>query len=70
MKKFEYKIITIKAENLYNKSAKAKMETQFSLWGEEGWDMIKMEAISAGGHITNGSTTKSFVAVFKKEKED
>lgn len=70
MKKFEYKIITAKAESFYKESAKAKMENQFTQWGEDGWDMIKMEAISTGGHITLGSTTKSFVIVFKREKEE
>ena len=69
MKKFEYKIVTVKAENLYKKTEKSHMEDQFTLWGQEGWDMVKMEAINSGNHVTNGATTKSFVVVFKKELE-
>ena len=68
MKKFEYKITTAKAESFYKENAKAKMENQFSLWGEEGWEMFKMEPIANGGHLTYGASTKSFVIVFKREK--
>lgn len=68
MKKFEYKIITISVAHLRRKSFQAELDDKFQKWGNEGWDLVKMEPITSGGFIFQGATTESFLAVFKREK--
>lgn len=68
MKKFEYKIITISVSHFKSENFQTELNDKFEKWGNEGWDLIKMEAISTGGVIFQGATTKEFLTVFKRDK--
>ncbi len=68
MKKFEYKILTISVSHLKKSNFQAELNTKFQEWGNEGWELVKMEPITSGGLIFQGATTNEFLAVFKKEK--
>ena len=67
MKKFEYKILTISTAHLRKKNFQAELSEKFRIWGDEGWELIKMEPISSGGFL-QGANTSEFLIVFKKEK--
>ena len=67
MKKYEYKLLTISTSHLSKTKFQIELEEKFRIWGEEGWDLIKMEPISGGGFSFWAETTKFFV-VFKREK--
>ncbi|MFT7234318.1 MAG: hypothetical protein ACI8TA_003550 [Cyclobacteriaceae bacterium] len=67
MKKFEYKLLTISVVHLRKKQFQEELDNKFNKWGEEGWDLVKMEPISGGG-MTYFSSTSDFLAVFKREK--
>jgi hypothetical protein len=68
MKKFEYKLITLQAGHLSRKSFQAELDEKFRIWGDAGWELIKMEPITSGGMIFHGATTREFIVVFKREK--
>ena len=70
MKKFEYKIITISVSHFRKKNFQTELNDKFEKWGNEGWELIKMEAISSGGIIFQGATTEEFLAVFKRDKKE
>ena len=67
MKKFDYKILTISVAHFRKSSFQTELNEKFSQWGEEGWELIKMEGISSGGMGFQGATTEEFLAVFKRE---
>lgn len=69
MKKFEYKLLTINASDLGKSTFQSELNEKFQDWGEQGWDLIKMEPLNQGSHYRNGSNTKAFLVVFKKEKQ-
>ncbi len=69
MKKFEYKILTINVAHLGRENFQVELDKKFQEWGNEGWELIKMEPISSGGFIFQGANTKEFLAVFKREKQ-
>ncbi len=68
MKKFEYKILTISVDHLRRENFQSELDKKFQEWGNEGWELVKMEPISSGGLFFQGNNTKEFLAVFKKEK--
>lgn len=70
MKKFEYKIITISVAHFRKKDFQAELHNKFEKWGNEGWELVKMEAITTGGMLFQGATTKEFLAVFKRDKKE
>lgn len=43
MKKFEYKILTISVEHFRQKKFQLELDEKFERWGEEGWELMKME---------------------------
>lgn len=69
MKKFEYKILTINASDLGRTSFQTELNTKFQDWGEQGWDLIKMEPLNQGSYFSHGANTKAFLVVFKREKQ-
>ena len=68
MKKFEYKLLTISVAHLSKNSFQGELNDKFQEWGNDGWELVKLEPISSGGVIFQGATTKKFLVVFKKEK--
>lgn len=68
MNKFEYKILTISTSHLCKKSFREELDAKFNRWGDEGWELVKMEPITSGGFIFHGANTNEFLVVFKKEK--
>ncbi len=69
MKKFEYKILTISVAHFKKKDFQADLNQKFKKWGNEGWELVKMEPINTGGFILQGATTEDFLTVFKREKQ-
>tara|TARA_R110001592_G_scaffold55797_1_gene170525 strand:+ start:1563 stop:1769 length:207 start_codon:yes stop_codon:yes gene_type:complete len=67
MKKYEYKLLTISAFHLRKNSFQVELEEKFQGWGDEGWDLVKMEPVNGGSWIHWGRTSK-FLVVFKREK--
>lgn len=49
--KFEYKIITVSKAHLSHVDFQAELASKFNDWGAEGWDLIKLEAITEGSAI-------------------
>ena len=70
MKKYEYKIITIRAGHLDRNNFQEKLDQNFNDWGNEGWDLVKMEPITSGGLFWQGANTDKFLIVFKREKQE
>lgn len=70
MKKFDYKIITISVAHLKKRGFQSELNQRFQEWGDEGWDLVKMEPISSGGVVFQGNNTDEFLAVFKREKPE
>ena len=68
MRKFEYKLLTINVNHLKKEKFQIELDEKFQKWGNEGWELIKMESITSGGMFFHGATTESFFAVFKREK--
>lgn len=69
MKKFEYKMLTISVAHLNRSTFRAELDQKFQDYGNEGWELIKLESIVEGGILTQGGSTKELFAVFKREKE-
>jgi len=67
MKKYEYKLLTISAIHLRKTTFQAELEENFRVWGEEGWDLVKIEPVN-GGFWTHWASTTKFFIVFKREK--
>lgn len=67
MKKYEYKLLTLSAFHLNKKTFQNELEENFKQWGDEGWDLVKMEPVNGGAWIFWGRTSK-FLVVFKREK--
>lgn len=70
MKKFEYKILTISAAHFRKKNFQNELDEKFEKWGNEGWELIKMEPITSGGMIFQGATTEKFLVVFIRDKKE
>lgn len=69
MKKYEYKIITIKADHLVRNKFQEKLDQNFNAWGYEGWNLANIEPITSGG-LFWGANTDKFLIIFKREKTD
>jgi len=67
MKKYEYKLLTISAFHLSKRTFQAELEENFKRWGDDGWDLVKMEPVNGGTWIHWARTSK-FLVVFKREK--
>jgi hypothetical protein len=67
MKKYEYKLLTISAFHLNNRAFQVELEENFKRWGNEGWDLVKMEPVNGGTWI-HWARTNKFLVVFKREK--
>ncbi len=67
MKKYEYKILTISAFHLKKPEFQAELDEKFNIWGDEGWDLVKMEPVN-GGFWLHWATTSKYLVVFKREK--
>jgi hypothetical protein len=65
MKKFEYKVLTISAMHLSKKTFQAELDEKFRRWGDQGWDLIKMEPVNSTGFFHYGAYTDKFIVVFK-----
>lgn len=70
MKKFEYKLLTISAAHLSKEKFQAELDEKFRRWGDQGWDLIKMEPINSTGLFSYGASTNKFIVVFKREKQE
>ena len=68
MKKFEYKILTLNATKLHKEELQFEIDAKFNQWGNEGWELVKMEPVNSAGLFSYGSTTRDFFVVFKREK--
>lgn len=68
MKQFEYKLLTINAAHLSKTNFQAEINAKFRHWGNEGWELDKMEPILTGSVFTMGSRTSEFLLVLKREK--
>jgi hypothetical protein len=68
MKKFEYKLLTISVVHLRKKKFQEELDNKFNNWGEEGWELVKMEPILETGIFSYFFFTSEFLAVFKREK--
>jgi hypothetical protein len=64
---FEYKIITVSVAHFSQKDFQAELSTKFNDWGEQGWDLVKMESITEGGALFQGATTTDFIVIFKRQ---
>ena len=67
MKKFEYKLLTIDIETLNKEDLQIKLSEKFNQWGEEGWDLVKMERIESSSIFRGAGATNGFFIIFKKE---
>ena len=61
-------MLTISASHLRRKNFQAELDERFNNWGNEGWDLMKMEPITSGGLFWQGANTQEFLVVFKREK--
>ncbi len=68
MKKFEYKILTISVEHFRKKDFQLELNEKFGRWGEEGWELVKMEPIAKAALLLQGASTTNFLVVFKRDK--
>lgn len=68
MKKFDYKLLTISVVHLRKKKFQEELDAKFNKWGEEGWELMKMEPILETGIFNCFSSTSEFMVVFKREK--
>jgi hypothetical protein len=69
MKKYEYKLLTVSVAHLRKEDFQAELNTKFQEWGNEGWDLVKMEPITTGNMAFRGATTREFLVVFKRKKK-
>ncbi|NVK65115.1 MAG: DUF4177 domain-containing protein [Flavobacteriales bacterium] len=67
MKQFEYKLLTISVAHFKKEDFQKEINEKFKNWGEQGWELIKMEPITSGGVVFQG--TSEFLVVFKREKQ-
>ncbi len=51
MKKFEYKMLTISVSHLSSKNFRNELNQKFKDYGEDGWELVKMEPIVRGGML-------------------
>lgn len=69
--KWEYKIAYINTNKLNATSLPENLNIEFNKWGEEGWELVKVEPVIKGGYFFflfgSFSYTESFIAFFKKE---
>ena len=68
MKQFEYKLLTIDVHHLNRSNFRSELSSDFARWGNEGWELVKMEPIVTGGFVFQGANTREFFVVFKREK--
>ena len=68
MDKFEYKLLTVNAAHLRKSKFQAELQAKFDQWGNEGWDLVKMEAINGSFWSYRAYTSKIFI-VLKRTKQ-
>ena len=70
--KWEYKIVHIDARRWTATGLPNDVGQQFDRWGDEGWELVKVEPIQRGGwflfFVGTFSLTVGFVAFFKRPK--
>ena len=73
MKKYEYKLLHFKAGLSTASSLPDDLNVQFDRLGSDGWEYIEMKPIQSSGlflaFIGVFSSTKSFVAVFRRVRD-
>ncbi len=71
--KWEYKIAHISTSQWSSTGLPQDVNEQFDKWGDEGWELVKVEPIHTGGLILLGfgttTRTVALVAFFKRSKE-
>ncbi len=71
--KWEYKIIGFSAEQWIPAGLPSDIGQRFDEWGEDGWELVRVEPILRGGWFFLGfgsfTRTTSFVAYFKRPKQ-
>ncbi|MEH0155568.1 DUF4177 domain-containing protein [Limibacter armeniacum] len=70
MKKFEYKFVMISIAHLSKKSFRLELDEAFQKWGNDGWELVKMEPIPSDHIMFRDSKTDEFFTVFKREKAE
>ena len=70
MQKFEYKLLTINASHLSKTNFQSELNAKFRNWGNEGWELVKMEPVLKSGIFSVGSYTSDLLVVFKREKTE
>ncbi|MDR1171665.1 MAG: DUF4177 domain-containing protein, partial [Bacteroidales bacterium] len=68
MKKWEYKIVYINATQQHQSGMPDDINERFDQWGNEGWELVKVEPKLTCGFWGFGSFTEGFIVFFKKEK--
>ena len=66
MDKFEYKLLTISTAHLKKSVFQSELQIKFDEWGDEGWELVKMEPINDGFWF---SSTTEFFVVFRRRKK-
>ena len=71
--KWEYKIVHILATKWTSTGLPSDLGENFDQWGDEGWELVRIEPIHTGGWFVFGfgtaTRTQAFVAFFKRPKE-
>lgn len=68
MQKFEYKTVTF-ASDTKHLGEDETLTRQFNQWGEQGWELVKMEPLIKASNWHYGSKTVGFLGVFKRPKQ-
>ena len=65
MKKWEYKLLTVKTKGMFSKDIpENKVQDEFTALGEQGWEFVESQRIESNGW------TDRIIFVFKKEKKE
>ena len=71
--KWEYKIVHINANKLTSTGLPKELGEHFDQWGNEEWELVRIEPIHKGGFFLfffgTFSRTSGFIAVFKRQKK-
>ncbi|MFL5241958.1 MAG: DUF4177 domain-containing protein [Gemmataceae bacterium] len=70
--KWEYKVVYIVTTKWTSTGLPTDLGESFDQWGNEGWELVKIEPIHAGGWFLfffgTFTRTDAFVAFFKRQK--
>ena len=71
--KWEYKIVYVDAARWSSTGLPAEIGQEFDRWGDEGWELVKVEPLLRGGLFALGfgsaTHTAALLAFFKRQKE-